>query len=156
MWKIFAETEPWRGILDTDLQGLRYVAEDDYRIERALQREVHGELSRQLLLKCLKTRPQDRATAAEILEWITREDIKAALLEEWKKYSSENRASRKAKTMYGFEDGTEEEKRRKKRQRTAATAGGSRGRGRPRTKAAAPSPQPPDIAGSNSQTGTGG
>lgn len=86
------------------MQGLRYVAEDDYRIQRALEHEVHGELSRQLLLKCLKTRPQDRNTAEEILEWLSQDDIRIGLLNEWKMYSSETRASRKAKAMYGFED----------------------------------------------------
>ncbi|KAI9031667.1 hypothetical protein CLU79DRAFT_830929 [Phycomyces nitens] len=144
MWKVFAETEPWRGILDTDLQGLRYVAEDDYRIQRALEREVHGELSRQLLLKCLKTRPQNRDTASEILSWIEQETVKAGLLAEWKMYSSDTRSSRKAKSMYGFEDIEEEEKRRKRRKPlltgsgngsgSGGNGGGGRGRGRPRTK----------------------
>ncbi|KAI8373132.1 uncharacterized protein BYT42DRAFT_548117 [Radiomyces spectabilis] len=141
MWKVFAETEPWRGILDTDLQGLRYVAEDDYRIQRALEREVHGELSRQLLLKCLKTRPQDRATASEILDWLKQDDIKTGLLNEWKMYSSETRATRKAKSMYGFEEPEEEDRRRKVRKSTPS-GGTGRGRGRPRTKNAPPVKQP--------------
>ncbi|KAL0084834.1 hypothetical protein J3Q64DRAFT_1640098 [Phycomyces blakesleeanus] len=153
MWKVFAETEPWRGILDTDLQGLRYVAEDDYRIQRALEREVHGELSRQLLLKCLKTRPQNRDTASDILTWIEQDTVKAGLLAEWKMYSSDTRSSRKAKSMYGFEDIEDEEKRRKRRKPLLTGSGngsgsggnggggggggggsGGRGRGRPRTK----------------------
>ncbi|KAI8071491.1 hypothetical protein BC940DRAFT_270275 [Gongronella butleri] len=104
IWKIFTETEPWRGILDTDLQGLRYVAEDDYRIQRALEHEVQGELSRQLLLKCLRTQPQERATAHELLTWIESDEIRTGLLNEWKMYSSETRSSRKSKAMYGFED----------------------------------------------------
>jgi serine/threonine protein kinase len=104
IWKIFTETEPWRGILDTDLQGLRYVAEDDYRIQRALEHEVHGELSRQLLMKCLRTRPQDRWTAADILDWCGQDNVRTGLLNEWKMYSSETRATRKVKSMYGFDD----------------------------------------------------
>ncbi|KAI7868316.1 hypothetical protein BDF14DRAFT_581658 [Spinellus fusiger] len=152
MWKVFAETEPWRGILDTDLQGLRYVAEDDYRIQRALEREVHGELSRQLLLKCLKTRPQNRDTASEILTWIEQDSVKAGLLAEWKMYSSDTRSSRKAKNMYGFEDIEEEEKRRKRRKPTmAGSHGGGRGRGRPRTK---PLPES-SMASTGAGTGIG-
>lgn len=105
IWKVFTETEPWRGILDTDLQGLRYVAEDDYRIQRALEHEVHGQLSRQLLMKCLRTQPEDRASAADMLHWIDQDDVRAGLIHEWKMYSSDTRATRKVKTMYGFEDG---------------------------------------------------
>ncbi|CAO3594116.1 unnamed protein product [Absidia cylindrospora] len=103
IWKVFTETEPWRGILDTDLQGLRYVAEDDYRIQRALEHEIHGELSRQLLLKCLRTLPLERDSAADILDWLAQDDIREGLLTEWKMYSSETRATRKVKTMYGFD-----------------------------------------------------
>jgi serine/threonine protein kinase len=131
VWKVFTDTEPWRGILDTDLQGLRYVAEDDYRIQRALEGEVHGELSRQLLLKCLKTRPQDRATASEILEWITRDDVREGLVGEWKMYSSDTRASRRSKNLYGFDD-TEETEEKKKPRRRGNGSGSNRGRGRPK------------------------
>ncbi|KAF7731019.1 Histone acetyltransferase kat2b [Apophysomyces ossiformis] len=138
IWKVFAETEPWRGILDTDLQGLRYVAEDDYRIQRALEREVHGELSRQLLLRCLKTRPQDRCTASEILDWLGQDEIRNGLIGEWKMYSSETRATRKAKSMYGFED-TEEEERRRRKARKGQSGASGRGRGRPRAKPITPS-----------------
>ncbi|KAI8982586.1 hypothetical protein BDB01DRAFT_851079 [Pilobolus umbonatus] len=127
IWKVFTDTEPWRGILDTDLQGLRYVAEDDYRIQRALEGEVHGELSRQLLLKCLKTRPQDRATASEILNWIEQPSVQEGLIGEWKMYSSDTRGARRAKTLYGFED-TDEEEKKKPKKRTPYGSNKIRGR----------------------------
>ncbi|OBZ90449.1 hypothetical protein A0J61_01502, partial [Choanephora cucurbitarum] len=130
IWKVFTDTEPWRGILDTDLQGLRYVAEDDYRIQRALEGEVHGELSRQLLLKCLKTRPQDRATAKEILDWIAQDSVREGLIGEWKMYSSDTRGARRAKNMYGFEESNEEEEKQKKPRRKMN--GGQKQRGRPK------------------------
>ncbi|CEP07076.1 hypothetical protein [Parasitella parasitica] len=132
IWKVFTDTEPWRGILETDLQGLRYVAEDDYRIQRALEGEVHGELSRQLLLKCLKTRPQDRENAADILNWICQDSVREGLIGEWKMYSSDTRGARRAKSFYGFEDtGAEEEEKKKPRRKT--TTAGSKQRGRPKT-----------------------
>lgn len=135
--------------MDTDLQGLRYVAEDDYRIQRALEHEVHGELSRQLLLKCLRTRPQDRNTAEEILDWLSKDDVRTGLLNEWKMYSSETRATRKVKSMYGFDDTdstastttsttttvTTDEKRNKRGKRSTGGNGGnmsSKSRGRPK------------------------
>jgi serine/threonine protein kinase len=131
IWKLFTDTEPWRGILDTDLQGLRYVAEDDYRIQRALEGEVHGELSRQLLLKCLKTRPQDRETAQDILLWFTQESVREGLIGEWKMYSSDTRGSRRAKNPYGFEDAQLDEEEKKKPRRRANAA--QKARGRPKT-----------------------
>ncbi|KAI9494980.1 hypothetical protein BDB00DRAFT_761136 [Zychaea mexicana] len=144
IWKTFTDTEPWRGVLDTDLQGLRYVAEDDYRIERALQQDIKGKVSQELLLKCLRTRPQDRITAAELLEWFERDQVKMALLEEWKTYSSETRATRKAKSLHGYEPEVEDEtKRRKKRKPnqsnnpppTTTSSGANKGKGRSSTSA---------------------
>lgn len=125
IWKLFTDTEPWRGILDTDLQGLRYVAEDDYRIQRALEGEVHGELSRQLLLKCLKTRPQDRETAHQILDWIGQESVREGLIGEWKMYSSDSRGARRSKSNYGYDVsslGNDEEKRKPKRRANTGSA----------------------------------
>ena len=132
IWKTFTDTEPWRGVLDTDLQGLRYVAEDDYRIERALQQDIKGEVSQELLLKCLRTRPQDRVSATDLLEWFESDRVKAALLEEWKMYSSESRATRKAKTTYGYEETEDETKRRRKRKTNPSNASVniSKGKGR--------------------------
>jgi hypothetical protein len=99
---------------------LRYVAEDDYRIERALEGEVHGELSRQLLLKCLKTRPQDRETAQEILNWINQDGIKEALIGEWKMYSSESRGARRSKNQ-GTDARVQEEKKNKQKRGNQGT-----------------------------------
>lgn len=104
IWKLFSDSEPWRGILDSDLQGLRYAAEDDYRIERQLESDVHGPVSRELLLKAIRVHPKDRVTAAELLAWYEQEHVRQALLEEWHTYSSEKRSSRKAKKMFGFEE----------------------------------------------------
>ncbi|RUS12565.1 hypothetical protein BC937DRAFT_87511, partial [Endogone sp. FLAS-F59071] len=83
IWKTFAETEPWQGILDTDLKSLRHQIQDDYRIQRVLDREIRGDFSRQLLSMCLKARPQDRRTAAEVLAWIETPEVKGALIREW-------------------------------------------------------------------------
>jgi serine/threonine protein kinase len=128
IWKVFTDTEPWRGILDTDLQGLRYVAEDDYRIQRALEGEVQGELSRQLLLKCLKTRPQDRETASQILDWLGQDAVKEGLIGEWKMYSSDTRSSRRAKSFYGYEDSNADEEEKKKPRKKMNSGVNKRGR----------------------------
>lgn len=104
IWKLFSDSEPWRGILDTDLQGLRYAAEDDYRIERALEREVEGRVSRELLLKVIRVHPKDRVTASDLRAWFEKEDIRQKLLNEWHTFSSDKRSSRKAKRMQGYDE----------------------------------------------------
>ncbi|KAF7721254.1 hypothetical protein EC973_004999 [Apophysomyces ossiformis] len=123
IWKTFAETEPWHGILDTDLRGLRDTVQDDYRIEKALEREVPGQLSRKLLLFCLKTNPEERKSATEILAWLENPDIREGLINEWKVYAPVSRQKRHAKVLFEFEESSGPQPKR-----------GRRGRGRPRIR----------------------
>lgn len=95
IWKIFSETEPWYGILDTDLKGLRETVGDDYHIEKAFQRQVSGKLSKELLLKMIKVTPDQRGSATQVMDWIkTRE---TELLEEWVVNAPVERKKRHAK-----------------------------------------------------------
>lgn len=131
IWKTFTESEPWQGILDTDLGGLRYKTADDYRIERAVEQEVNGKLSRQLLSMCVRAQPDSRKSAKEVLEWLDLPEVKAGLLEEWKTNSSDSRSSRKAKVMYGYDEMEDDQP---TRPRKTASRGDGKGRGRPKKK----------------------
>lgn len=104
IWKTFSETEPWYGILDTDLKGLRETVSEDYHIERALEREVSGSLSKELLLKFLKISPEQRSTATEVLTWLKNIHIQDALIAEWEEYAPVGRQKRHAKSLFRFED----------------------------------------------------
>ncbi|CEG84166.1 hypothetical protein RMATCC62417_18011 [Rhizopus microsporus] len=97
IWKMFAETEPWYGILETDIKSLRDIVSDDYNIEKALEREVPGKLSKELLLHTLKVTPQERKTADEMLAWIKNPQIKEELINEWQVYAPVDRQKRHAK-----------------------------------------------------------
>lgn len=97
IWKMFAETEPWYGILETDIKSLRDIVSDDYNIEKALEREVPGKLSKELLLHTLKVTPQERKTADEMLAWIKDPQIKEELINEWQVYAPVDRQKRHAK-----------------------------------------------------------
>lgn len=125
IWKVFAETEPWHGILDTDLRGLRETVKTDHQIDTALRREVSGELSRQLLQFFLRASPTDRKSAAEVLDWMQQPDIHEGLIKEWTEFSPLTR-TRRHKTKYAFE----EEQSRQQRRKPNVTATGKR-RGRP-------------------------
>lgn len=86
IWKVFTESAPWRGVIDTDLPALRDMVDSDEAIEFNVKRDVPGVLSRELLLMCLKFAPEDRATATTLLDWIDTPHISAGLLEEWGSY----------------------------------------------------------------------
>lgn len=104
IWKVFAETEPWHGILDTDLRGLRDIVGNDDTIRTQVHREVAGDLSRHLLLLCLRTQPDDRASAASLLAWLDNPDIATGLLEEWRQHAPTERKKRHAKATFEFEE----------------------------------------------------
>ncbi|KAI8987025.1 hypothetical protein BDB01DRAFT_784314 [Pilobolus umbonatus] len=99
IWKTFADTEPWYGILDTDLKGLRETVGDDYQIERTLCREVPGKMSRELLFKFLKVLPENRKSAADALRWLSYPDIRKRLMNEWQTYAPVGRKRRHAKDL---------------------------------------------------------
>lgn len=102
IWKTFADSEPWYGILDTDLRGLRERVQNDYTIDAALDREVPGELSRELLRFCIRACPEDRKSADEILEWVKAHEQE--LIDEWITHAPQGRTRRHAKVLNRFED----------------------------------------------------
>ncbi|CAO3621638.1 unnamed protein product [Cunninghamella echinulata] len=104
IWKIFSGMEPWHGILDNDLRGLREIVESDRRLTLRLNREVNGDLSKELLLLSLKTQPEDRKSAHDILNWLDQPNIKEGLIEEWNQYAPTERKRRKAKPGHQFEE----------------------------------------------------
>lgn len=104
IWKTFSETEPWYGILDTDLKGLRETVGEDYHIERSLDREVPGKLSKELLLKFLKVSPEYRKTATEVLDWLKNIDIQNGLIKEWEEHAPVGRQKRHAKALFRYDD----------------------------------------------------
>lgn len=104
IWKTFSGTEPWHGILDNDLRGLREIVETDRRLYLRLKREVNGDLSKDLLLLCLKTQPEDRKSAQYVLDWMDQPNIKEGLIKEWDQYAPTERKRRRAKAAHQFEE----------------------------------------------------
>ncbi|KAI9249660.1 hypothetical protein BDA99DRAFT_523302 [Phascolomyces articulosus] len=133
IWKIFSETEPWYGILDTDLKGLRETVKNDFSIEKTLEREVVGKLSRELLRQCLRTSPEDRKSAAEILGWLDHPDVYEGLVKEWTENAPVGRTKRHAKAVYKFEEEQSKEQRQRRPTNSSSKKGLTRDiRGRAR------------------------
>lgn len=119
VWKTLGDTEPWCGILDTDLRGLREAVMTDHAIDNVLAREVPGPLSRQLLRFFLRTQPQERKSAAAILEWLEQPGIQERLISEWTEFASLSRTKRHRPKLLDDVDSASHNRPNRKRQRTA-------------------------------------
>lgn len=119
VWKTLGDTEPWCGILDTDLRGLREAVMTDHAIDNILAREVPGPLSRQLLRFFLRTQPQERKSAAAILEWLEQPGIQERLISEWTEFASLSRTKRHRPKLLDDVDSASHNRPNRKRQRTA-------------------------------------
>jgi hypothetical protein len=86
------------------LKGLRETVSEDYRIERALEREVSGKYSRELLLKFLKVSPEHRKTATEVLNWLKDINVQDGLIKEWEEHAPVGRQKRHAKALFRYDD----------------------------------------------------
>lgn len=121
IWKIFTETEPWGGILDSDIKDLRFVVTDDYRIQKAVERDIKGSLSRQLLSYILRVRPQDRKTAEEILEWIQLPEVKEGIIREWTQESDEKKGLSRGNSIFSKSNTPNEKRDLKNRDRKSSS-----------------------------------
>ncbi|KAI8077296.1 kinase-like domain-containing protein [Gilbertella persicaria] len=83
VWRMFSGMEPWPGVFDTDVKKLRESVSTDYHIDKCLEREIPGSMSKQLLKMFLRVDPHQRRTAADVLVWLNQPGVKKALLEEW-------------------------------------------------------------------------
>ncbi|KAI8097823.1 uncharacterized protein B0P05DRAFT_522223 [Gilbertella persicaria] len=104
IWKTFSETEPWYGILDSDIRALRDTVGDDYRIQKTLEREVPGKLSRELLSNFLKVHPEQRKPASQVLSWLRDINVQNGLIAEWESYAPVRRQKRHAKSLSRYDD----------------------------------------------------
>ncbi|CDH54470.1 hypothetical protein RO3G_03479 [Lichtheimia corymbifera JMRC:FSU:9682] len=121
VWKTLGDTEPWCGILDTDLRGLREAVMTDHAIDNILAREVPGPLSRQLLRFFLRTQPQERKSAAAILEWLEQPGIQERLISEWTEFASLSRTKRHRPKLLEDVDSTSQHRPNRKKQRITTT-----------------------------------
>ncbi|SAL97115.1 hypothetical protein [Absidia glauca] len=96
IWKVFTGAEPWHGLLyDHNLPGLRDMVSSDKYIEIHVKRDVVGDLSRQLLFSCLRSQPEDRLSANDLLAWLERPEIYHGLLDEWTTHYSTTSARKR-------------------------------------------------------------
>ncbi|KAL7318091.1 hypothetical protein PS15m_004357 [Mucor circinelloides] len=83
MWDIFSGMQAWPGLADTDLERLRETVYCTANISNVIDIEMPGPVSATFLKKILCAEPEDRLSAAEVLEYIENTNIRDVLLLEW-------------------------------------------------------------------------
>ncbi|KAI8981556.1 kinase-like domain-containing protein [Pilobolus umbonatus] len=91
IWKIFSGKEPWPGIFDTEFRKLRETVSSDFSIQRLLDREMPGPISKKFLSKFLRANPDSRRSIDDILSWIAFPEVQDELLKEWEVYGVSGR-----------------------------------------------------------------
>ncbi|KAF9901013.1 hypothetical protein EC991_006603 [Linnemannia zychae] len=83
IWRTFSGKSPWNGAIEDDIKTIRYLISSDEQIKFQLEREVTGQRSRELLLRCMTAEASTRSTIHELREWLEQPDILAELLKEF-------------------------------------------------------------------------
>ncbi|KAG0371934.1 hypothetical protein BGX24_000964 [Mortierella sp. AD032] len=83
MWRTFSGKSPWNGAIEDDIKTIRYLISSDEQIKFQLEREVTGQRSRELLLRCLTAEASTRSTIHELRDWLEQPEILSDLLKEF-------------------------------------------------------------------------
>ncbi|KAK3846882.1 MAG: kinase-like domain-containing protein, partial [Linnemannia gamsii] len=83
IWRTFSGKSPWNGAIEDDLKTIRYLVSSDSQIKFQLEKEVVGNMSRELLLKCLTARAETRSTTQQLKDWLNQPEVSNGLLQEF-------------------------------------------------------------------------
>ncbi|KAG0075196.1 hypothetical protein BGZ90_010128 [Linnemannia elongata] len=83
IWRTFSGKSPWNGAIEDDIKTIRYLISTDEQIKFQLEREVTGQRSRELLLRCLTAEASTRSTIHQLRDWLEQPEILAELLKEF-------------------------------------------------------------------------
>ncbi|KAG0341303.1 hypothetical protein BG004_006088 [Podila humilis] len=96
IWRTFSGKSPWNGAIEDDLKTIRYLVASDAQIKFQLEREVEGEYSRSLLLKCLTADAKTRWNCQQLQEWLARPEVARELLREFEALGGGRKKVRKS------------------------------------------------------------
>ncbi|KAF9135337.1 hypothetical protein BGW39_003444 [Mortierella sp. 14UC] len=83
IWRTFSGKSPWNGAIEDDLKTIRYLVSSDSQIRFQLEKEVIGDMSRELLLRCLTARAETRSTTQQLKDWLSQPEVSNTLLQEF-------------------------------------------------------------------------
>ncbi|KAF9411358.1 Receptor-interacting serine/threonine-protein kinase 1 [Podila epigama] len=96
IWRTFSGKSPWNGAIEDDLKTLRYLVASDAQIKFQLEREVEGDYSRELLLKCLTADPRTRWDCEELKKWLELPEVGKELVKEFEALGGGRKKVRKS------------------------------------------------------------
>ncbi|ORX91930.1 hypothetical protein K493DRAFT_226896 [Basidiobolus meristosporus CBS 931.73] len=80
LWQIATQRNPWTGIFEDDIMGLRQIVGDERRLRIEICRTVPGNRCRELLFGCLGVRAEDRWNLQQLSGWIWNPDNRKQLI----------------------------------------------------------------------------
>ncbi|KAF9100506.1 Receptor-interacting serine/threonine-protein kinase 1 [Mortierella sp. AM989] len=95
IWRTFSGKSPWNGAIEDDLKKIRYLVESDEQISFQLEREIKGQVSRELLLHCLTAKAETRWTTQRLKNWLLQPDVADGLLKEFEELGGGRKKVRK-------------------------------------------------------------
>ena len=96
IWRTFSGKSPWNGAIEDDLKTIRYLVASDAQIKFQLEKEVQGEFSRALLLKCLTANPNTRWSCQQLKAWLEQPEVGRELLREFEALGGGRKKLRKS------------------------------------------------------------
>ncbi|KAF9383667.1 hypothetical protein CPB97_006298 [Podila verticillata] len=96
IWRTFSGKSPWNGAIEDDLKTIRYLVASDAQIKFQLEKEVQGEFSRALLLKCLTADPNTRWSCEQLKAWLEQPEVGRELLREFEALGGGRKKLRKS------------------------------------------------------------
>ncbi|KAG0331920.1 hypothetical protein BG000_010489 [Podila horticola] len=96
IWRTFSGKSPWNGAIEDDLKTIRYLVASDAQIKFQLEKEVQGEYSRALLLKCLTADPNTRWSCQQLQGWLEQPEVGIELLREFEALGGGRKKLRKS------------------------------------------------------------
>ncbi|ORX89464.1 kinase-like protein, partial [Basidiobolus meristosporus CBS 931.73] len=96
IWRTLSQQNPWPGVFDEDIRGLREIVGNEERMHKEICRSIKGMKCRELLLGCLAVNPEERWTAKILFDWIWNSHNRRRLIREFGTHFQGRNASRKA------------------------------------------------------------
>ncbi|ORX91126.1 kinase-like protein [Basidiobolus meristosporus CBS 931.73] len=83
LWRTFTQQNPWAGVFDDDIKGLRHIVGDTVRLRAEICKAIPGQKCRELLFGCLTVDDADRWDINQLSEWIWNKENRMQLISEF-------------------------------------------------------------------------
>ncbi|KAK9709862.1 hypothetical protein K7432_008746, partial [Basidiobolus ranarum] len=82
LWRTFTQQNPWVGVFEDDIKGLRQIVGNEQRHRAEICKAIPGTKCRELLFGCLAVNDRDRWDVNYLSEWIWNKENRTQLISE--------------------------------------------------------------------------